>query len=155
MNSLAWEDLQLPHRRPFSWPSRTHPRPLMAPRKNNSCHCFHPVPCIYLLFSFQQHLFNNCSTLVLKVSASMSFTPPLEQPPYVEKLLIFPLTLSTGLRYHQTHHDRLGHRPGIHQLLDIFKHFHQSYPSTRADALALHEVPLAPLLQRRKCFHPP
>lgn len=122
----------------------------MALRKNNSCHCFQPVPCIYPLFHFQ-----HCSTLVLKVSASLSFTPLLEQLPYYEKLLTVPLTFSTGLRCHQTYQDRLEHKPGLCQLLDICKHFHQSYPFTRSNPLALRGVPLVPLLQRRKCFYPP
>lgn len=146
---MPGKDLQLPHRRPFSWPSRTHPQAFLAPSKNSSCHCFHPVPCIYPLFHFQHYL-----TVVLKVSASLSFTPLLEQPPYYEKLLTLSLTFSTGLRCCQTHQDRLGHRPGLHQLLDICKHFHQSYPSTVACPLALNEVPLVPLLQGSVSTHP-
>lgn len=98
------------------------PRPSWHQGKNNSCHCFHPVTCIYPLFHFQQY----CSTLVLKTPASLSFTPLLEQPSYYEKIVTLPLTFSTRLKCHQT----------------------------QADPLALHAVPLVPLLQRR-CFHPP
>lgn len=83
------KDLQLPHRRPFSQPSKTHPRAFVAPRKNNYCHCFHSIPYIYPLYHFQQY----CSTLVLMVSASLSLTILLEQPLYYEKILTLPLYL--------------------------------------------------------------